>query len=69
MNQVKSKSMRLKFGVPQGLVLGQFLFILYTNNICEYMLMTNLFCCGDNLEELMDIVGIELKLKCWLDSY
>ena len=77
-NQVKSQLLKVESGIPQGSVLGPLLFILCINNICEVSRTlktilfaddTNVLCCGDTLEQLLDTVGNELKkLKSWFDS-
>ena len=77
LNGVESDTLPVTFGVPQGSVLGPKLFILYINDICEaledlhcvlFADDTSLYCSGENLEHLLQVVENDLKtLKKWFD--
>ena len=78
LGETVSSCLDIVFGVPQGSVLGPKLFILYINDMCNvseklklilFADDTNIFCAGNNLHELQDMVSNEMgKLKSWFDK-
>jgi Reverse transcriptase (RNA-dependent DNA polymerase)/Endonuclease/Exonuclease/phosphatase family len=74
-NNVCSNSQLIKWGIPQGSILGPLLFILYVNDIknCSKILNlllfaddTNLCYSGDSTAEVMRVVNVELgNLFVW----
>ena len=77
-NGFNSSKKTMKYGVPQGSVLGPLLFLVYINdlhqaikfsNVHHFADDTNLLVVGNTMKKIQKQINIDLKLLCkWLKS-
>uniref|UniRef100_A0A3Q3EUW8 Reverse transcriptase domain-containing protein n=1 Tax=Labrus bergylta TaxID=56723 RepID=A0A3Q3EUW8_9LABR len=75
LGEYTSSCLDIACGVPQGSVMGPIIFILYINDICKTSNIlifaddTNIFCTGEDLQQLLELITSEMsKLKRWFDN-
>ena len=76
--EVVSDLRTIKYGVPQGSVLGPILFILYINDLCKYLSPQQCILYADDTSLIVsaadpavlcfDMTGLELRAKAWFDA-